>query len=82
MMIYLLRRIFAALLTIWVATIAVSMLIHLVPGDPVQIMFAQSQGTTPEQLEAIRSSLGLDKPVIEQYIIYMGRLLKGDFRIN
>jgi peptide/nickel transport system permease protein len=82
MMIYLLRRIFAALLTIWVATIAVSMLIHLVPGDPVQIMFAQSQGTTPEQLEAIRSSLGLDKPVIEQYIIYMGRLLKGDFGLT
>ena len=49
---FLARRILAAILTIWVTTIAVSMLIHLVPGDPVQIMYAQSQGTTPEQLEA------------------------------
>ena len=75
---YLLRRIFAAVMTIWVTTIAVSMLIHVVPGDPVQIMYAQSQGTTPEQLEQIRHALGLDRPIIEQYFMYMGRLLHGD----
>jgi peptide/nickel transport system permease protein len=76
---YLVKRIFAAVITVWVTTIAVSMLIHIVPGDPVQIMFAQSQGTTPEQLEEIRKSLGLDRPVIEQYFMYMGRILQGDF---
>jgi ABC-type dipeptide/oligopeptide/nickel transport system permease component len=75
---YLIRRIFAALVTIFVTTIAVSMLIHLVPGDPVQIMYAQSQGTTPEQLEAVRKSLGLDRPLPEQYIMYMERVLQGD----
>lgn len=75
---YLIRRILAAILTIWVTTIAVSMLIHIVPGDPVQIMYAQSQGTTPEQLEQIRSSLGLDRPIITQYFMYMGRLFQGD----
>lgn len=75
---YLIRRIFAALVTIFVTTIAVSMLIHLVPGDPVQIMYAQSQGTTPEQLEAVRKSLGLDRPLVEQYVMYMERVLQGD----
>jgi ABC-type dipeptide/oligopeptide/nickel transport system permease component len=58
---------------------AVTLLIHLVPGDPVQIMYAQSQSTTPEQLEQIRHNLGLDRPIYEQYGIYMGRILRGDF---
>ena len=76
---YILKRILSGLFTIWVTTVAVTLLIHLVPGDPVQIMFAQSQSTTPEQLEQIRHQLGLDRPVYEQYILYMGRILRGDF---
>jgi peptide/nickel transport system permease protein len=76
---YLAKRILAALVTIWVTTVAVSMLIHVVPGDPVQIMYAQSQGTTPAQLEEVRHRLGLDRPVIEQYVMYLGRILQGDF---
>lgn len=75
---FLLQRIFAAILTIFVTTIAVSMLIHLVPGDPVQIMYAQSQGTTPEELEEVRARLGLDRPLIEQYFNYLGSILQGD----
>lgn len=73
-----LNRLIAAALTVLVTTIAVTMLIHIVPGDPVRILFAQSQGTTPEQLEAVRSQLGLDRPVWEQYFMYMSRVLQGD----
>lgn len=76
---YLLKRILSALFTIWIATIAVTLLLHIVPGDPVQIMYAQSQSTTPEQLEQIRHNLGLDRPIYEQYITYMSRVLRGDF---
>lgn len=76
---YLVRRILSGLFTIWVTTVAVTLLIHLVPGDPVQLMFAQSQSTTPEQIEQMRSYLGLDRPIYEQYLIYMGRILQGDF---
>lgn len=75
---YLIQRLAAALLTLWVSTVAVTLLIHAVPGDPVRIMYAQSQGTTPEQLEAIRKSLGLDRPLYEQYLLFMGRLVQGD----
>lgn len=75
---YLLQRCLAALLTIWVTTVAVSMLIHLVPGDPVQIMYAQSQGTTPEQLEEVRQRLGLSDPLVVQYFHYMARVFQGD----
>ena len=76
---YLIKRLLSGLFTIWIATIAVTLLIHLVPGDPVQIMYAQSQSTTPEQLEQIRHNLGLDRPIYEQYIMYMSRILRGDF---
>jgi ABC-type dipeptide/oligopeptide/nickel transport system permease component len=46
---YLIQRIMAAILTIWIATIAVTLLVHAVPGDPVRIMYAKFQ-TSPEQL--------------------------------
>jgi peptide/nickel transport system permease protein/oligopeptide transport system permease protein len=74
---YLIQRIMAAILTIWIATIAVTLLVHAVPGDPVRIMYAKFQ-TSPEQLEAIRTNLGLDQPIYIQYAMYMGRLAEGD----
>ena len=74
---YIVQRLLAALVTIWVATVAVTLLIHLVPGDPVRIMYAKFQAT-PEQIEAIRDRLGLDEPVWVQYGMFMGRVLQGD----
>lgn len=74
---YLVQRLLAALLTIWVATVAVTLLIHAVPGDPVRIMYAKFQAT-PEQLEAIRVRLGLDQPIYVQYAKFVGRLFQGD----
>jgi peptide/nickel transport system permease protein len=75
---FLAERISMGILTVLVTTVAVTLLIHLVPGDPVQIMYTQSQGTTPEQIEEIRHNLGLDRPISEQYVRFMGRLLTGD----
>ena len=67
-----------AFLTVFITTILVTLLIHLVPGDPVQIMFAQSQGSTPEQIEEVRRNLGLDKPIYIQYFMYVEKLFQGD----
>lgn len=74
---FILQRLLAALVTIWIATIAVTILIHLVPGDPVRIMYGSFQ-TTPEELEAIRVRLGLDQPIWTQYLMYLERLVQGD----
>lgn len=71
-------RIAMGVFTIWVTTVLVTLLIHAVPGDPVQIMYAQSQGTTPEQIEEVRRSLGLDRPIPVQYAMFMERLVQGD----
>tara|TARA_B100002003_G_scaffold207774_2_gene202174 strand:- start:1641 stop:2561 length:921 start_codon:yes stop_codon:yes gene_type:complete len=71
------QRLLAALVTVWIATIAVTLLVHVVPGDPVRIMYGSFQ-TTPEELEAIRVRLGLDQPIWVQYAKYLGRVLQGD----
>lgn len=77
MMRYLVQRLFAAVITIWITSIVVTMLIHAVPGDPVRIMYAQWQAS-PEQIEAVRTNLGLDKPLHVQYWLFLKRVAKGD----
>jgi len=74
---YLIQRLLSALITIWVTSVVVTMLIHAVPGDPVRIMYAQWQAS-PEQIEAIRQNLGLDKPVHTQYWMFLKRVSRGD----
>ena len=75
---FLFTKFLLAFFTILVTTILVTLLIHIVPGDPVQIMFAQSQGSTPEQIEQVRINLGLDQPIYIQYLNYIDQLSKGD----
>ena len=75
---FLFTKFLLAFFTVFVTTILVTLLIHIVPGDPVQIMFAQSQGSTPEQIEQVRVNLGLDQPIYIQYLNYLERLSKGD----
>ena len=72
------RRLGLAIATIFVATIAVTLLIHAVPGDPVRIMYTQSQGTTDADIAAIRHQLGLDRPLVVQYGMFLDRLAQGD----
>jgi peptide/nickel transport system permease protein len=52
-------------------------LVRLLPGDPAQVL----AGSSPYEgvVESIRQRLGLDKPIIVQYFIYIGNVIKGDF---
>jgi len=54
----------------------VFLLIHLVPGDPVQAMLGET--ATPTDLEALRNALGLDKPLWTQWWLYITNLLQAD----
>src|SRR5947208_223184 len=62
--------------TAFLVTLAVFALIHLTPGDPATIILAESY--TPQAAAAIDRDLGLDRPLPEQYLIYMGKLFHGD----
>ena len=57
-------------------TMLVFFLTNLLPGDPARA--AAGRLATPEQLVAVGERLGLDRPVPVQYVLYMGRLLRGD----
>ena len=78
MILYVARRIAFVLPALVLASIAVFGMIHLLPGDPVEIML-QGTNATPEQKATLRHELGLDLPLHEQYVTYMGRVLSGDF---
>ena len=54
------------------------LMIHLVPGDAVQIMLGTSTETTPEQIVALRAEIGLDEPLAVQYGRWLLRGLRGD----
>jgi ABC-type dipeptide/oligopeptide/nickel transport system permease component len=51
-------------------------LIHLVPGDPVQAMLGES--ASPQDVALLRTRLGLDRPLYEQYVSFAGGVLRGD----
>lgn len=57
-------------------TLVVFVLIHLVPGDPAQT--ALGPRATPDAVDALHSQWGLDRPLHEQYLLFMERLLGGD----
>ena len=74
---FLLRR-FASLFTVVFGVLLLTfLLIHLVPGDPVEVMLGESANMADR--EALRVELGLDKPLVQQFGSYLTKLAHGDF---
>jgi peptide/nickel transport system permease protein len=76
----LISRLGAALVVVLGVCTLVFLLIHLVPGDPVEAMLGES--AQPADREALRAALGLDRPLIEQYRDYLSRLVRLDFGLS
>jgi len=73
---YLSQRVLYTLPVIWLVVSLVFLLIHLVPGDPIQQMLGE--GAPAADLEATRHAYGLDLPLGQQYINYWKGVLHGD----
>jgi len=71
-----LRRLLATAPVLVLVTAGVFTLIHLTPGDPIDVMMAES--VDPTVKANLRRELGLDRPIYVQYAVWMGRLLHGD----
>jgi peptide/nickel transport system permease protein len=71
------RRLTIAVPVLFGVTILVFLILHLIPGDPAQILLFGSR-PTPQQIAQLRSQLGLDQPLPVQYLLYLGRLAQGD----
>lgn len=78
-MAFLLRRVGLALVLVWVVATIVFMAIHLVPGDPAELLLS-SGGSAPDPVAVreLRDRLGLDRPLGVQYVAFLGGLLRGD----
>jgi ABC-type dipeptide/oligopeptide/nickel transport system permease component len=75
---YTLKRLFQGLITIWFIATATFVAMHSVPGDPL----INERGVNEEIRRNLEERYGLDRPVLEQYLIYMSNMAKGDFGIS
>jgi peptide/nickel transport system permease protein len=74
---YIGRRLLISIPLLLGLTVLVFSMVHLLPGDPVQVILATS-GATPDAVAKLRSQLGLDLPLHIQYLRYLNGLLHGD----
>ncbi|MGH2584325.1 MAG: nickel ABC transporter permease [Dehalococcoidia bacterium] len=72
------RRLLLALPVLFGVSIVVFSMLQLVPGDPVMAMVGNEPDITAEDIERIRRDVGLDKPVVVQYVEFLGRTVRGD----
>jgi ABC-type dipeptide/oligopeptide/nickel transport system permease component len=77
---YLLTRILYTLPVIWLVVSLVFLLIHLVPGDPIQQMLGE--GVPAADLQAARHAYGLDLPLSQQYMNYWKGVLRGNLGVS
>ena len=75
---YIIKRIFLAVLTVFVICAITFFLMHAVPGGPFNREKALSEAT----IAALNARYNLDKPVGEQFLLYMKNLLQGDFGVS
>lgn len=74
---FVLRRMRRLVLSLWIVVTAAFLMIHAIPGDPVRAALGE---TAPEQMvEARREALGLNDPLWMQYVVYLWRLVRGDW---
>lgn len=78
-----LRRVWQYALVLWAAVTLNFALPHLAPGDPVVYLYGGAdQSLDPVLLDQIRTSYGLDRPILDQYISFWAGLLRGDLGLS
>lgn len=73
---YIAKRLLAAIPVLFGLTIIVFVIMAMIPGDPATAILGSY--ATPENVERLNRELGLDKPMIQQYFIWLGNLFQGD----
>ena len=76
---YIFSRLLIAAVQVFLVATLVFTFLHLLPGDPVLVILGPERNPSPEVITAVRSELGLDKPLHIQYINWLGKLVRLDF---
>jgi len=75
---YTLKRVLQGIVTVWFIATATFVAMHSVPGDPL----ANQRATNAQIQRNLEQRYGLDRPVSEQYVVFLGNTLRGDFGIS
>lgn len=75
---YVIKRVLLAILTVFLISAITFFVMHMVPGGP----FNREKALDPATIAALEARNHLDKPLPEQFLLYMGNLLKGDFGVS
>ena len=75
---YTLKRLLQGVVTVWFIATATFMAMHSIPGDPL----TSDKAVSEEIRRNLEAKYGLDKPILKQYAIYIGNMLRGDFGIS
>ena len=73
---YIFKRLFGAVFVLFSISTIVFFLIHIIPGDPIEVMLGETARST--DIEALRHSLGLDLPILQQWSLYLRGLIHFD----
>ncbi|MFC1909549.1 ABC transporter permease [Chloroflexota bacterium] len=76
---FVIRRLLQGLLTLWIVSMVIFLLVR-VSGDPTFLLL--EIGAPQSEVEAMRVKLGLDKPLVVQYGIFIGNIFRGDFGMS
>lgn len=77
---FLIKRILSVIPVLFVVSVTVFLLVHLVPGDPAAAMLGDM--ATEADIAALRERMGLNRSLPEQYLVWIGNLLHGDFGVS
>lgn len=77
---FIVKRILSVIPVLIIVSVVIFSLVHLVPGDPAASMLGDM--ATPEDIEALRIRMGLDRPLVEQYFVWIGNIFHGDFGMS
>jgi glutathione transport system permease protein len=77
---YLVRRLLGTIPVILVISVVVFLFVHMLPGDPARLVAGMD--ATPEDVAAVRSALGLDRSIPEQYWRFVSHAVQGDFGMS
>ncbi|WP_108485150.1 ABC transporter permease [Oceaniglobus ichthyenteri] len=80
---YIAYRSVVAIFLVWVVVTAVFLLLHLIPGDPAELLLSQgSIAADPAAVAALREQMGLNAPIWQQYLDHLGGVLTGDLGVS
>lgn len=76
MFVYIVRRLAGMMVVMLIVAAVVFIIARVVPGDPAAVMLGSS--ATPEDIAALRARLGLDEPLLTQFLLYLGQIARFD----